>query len=155
MENEWSVTVPIELAEELAQSFNNGPILNDSGQRMLTEELVARLNGLKIEVFSNEHPPPHFRVKYAGETANYEISDCAQLNGDLKKWKKNIIQWHRNNKYRLIQVWDETRPTDCPVGEYNISAGEAAEVSEQLKQPNCNLDEEFWKSKLNAASGSS
>ncbi len=121
-ETEWSVDVPLKVAEELARSFQLGPILDDSRKRFLTEELVANLNGLKIEIFSREHPPPHFRINYAGETANYSIKDCTQLNGSLKKWYRNIRDWHSQNKNLLIETWNKTRPSDCPVGQYREEA---------------------------------
>lgn len=118
MSKEWVIEAPENSVQQLIASFQAGPIINEKGQRFLTEELVANLNGLKIEIFSKEHPPPHFRVLYAGETANFAISDCSKLNGDLKKWEKNIKQWHSNNKQTLIDVWNKTRPSNCPVGEY-------------------------------------
>src|SRR5438309_9985456 len=63
------------------------------------ELLVARTISpiLKIEVFANEHPPPHFRVNYAGETANYRISDCQQLNGGWSRHCRVIRNWHSIN----------------------------------------------------------
>jgi hypothetical protein len=120
-ENEWIVEAPNALVEELAFSFQMGPVLED-GKRFLTEELVAHLKGLKIQIFSKEHPPLHFRVSYAGETANYSIKDCSQLNGDLKKWYRNIRLWHSENKSTLIETWNKTRPSDCPVGPYREEA---------------------------------
>jgi hypothetical protein len=72
----------------------------------------------KIEVFANEHPPPHFRVQYAGETANYRIKDCQQLNGGLLRYERLIRKWHSKNKPKLIEAWNNFRPSDCPVGEY-------------------------------------
>jgi len=115
---EWKVDVPMKVAKKLAESLRQGPIFNDQGRRYLTEIKVAQLDGIKIEIFANEHPPPHFRVKYAGEAANYTISDCTQLDGDLKKWYRNIKRWHQDNKDFLIERWNKTRPSDCPVGEY-------------------------------------
>lgn len=117
MKCEWSVNAQ-ELAKSLAEDFELGPILDEHGLRSLTEELVVNLMGLRIEIFSNEHPPPHFRVIYAGETANFTIKNCAKLNGGLKKWERNIRAWHSKNKPKLIQVWNRTRPSNCPVGEY-------------------------------------
>lgn len=114
---EWVVQVPKDLEQELAESFQMGPIVNGN-LRKIEEQLVAQLNGLKIEIFANEHPPPHFRVRYAGETADYAIADCQQLSGGLSKWYKNVKKWHQKNKDRLISVWNATRPTDCPVGAY-------------------------------------
>lgn len=115
---EWRVPVPDDMVAELKASFDAGPMLDAQGTRSLNEELVARVDGLKIEIFANEHPPPHFRVKHAGDTANFSIKDCAQLNGGLKMWKRNIEAWHKANKSALIEVWNRTRPSDCPVGKY-------------------------------------
>jgi hypothetical protein len=118
MKKEWVVAAPRELARSLARDFTMGPIIDDSSLRFLGEELVDTLDGLKIEIFSREHPPPHFRVSLAGETANFTIKDCTRLNGGLSKWLRNIRKWHAIHKQELISVWNRTRPSDCPVGLY-------------------------------------
>lgn len=82
------------------------------------ELLVDRFGALKVEVFAREHPPPHFRVKCAGDSANYKIADCAQLNGGLRREYRAIKKWHAANKAKLIAAWNTHRPSDCPVGEY-------------------------------------
>ena len=56
-DNEWVVKVPDELEAELVES-QKGPII-EGELRLLEEQLVDHLHGLKIEIFSNEHPPPH------------------------------------------------------------------------------------------------
>lgn len=117
----WSAPVAEEIVRELRDCFQMGPIVDLDGRelRLLEEELVARLDGLKIEVFSNEHPPPHFRVIYNEESNNFTIKDCQPLNGSgLKKFFKNIRKWHGNNKQELINTWNRMRPSDCPVGLY-------------------------------------
>lgn len=86
--------------------------------RYLGEKVVATVNGLKVEIFANEHPPLHFCVYYAGQTANYAISDCRQLNGGLKEWYRNVRAWHADNKQTLINEWNAMRPSDCSVGKY-------------------------------------
>jgi hypothetical protein len=117
--SEWIVILESgDARAALVWSLDQGPIMNDSGQRLLTEKQVERIGSLKIEVFSDEHPPPHFRVIYNGETANYAIADCSQLNGGLRKFRRNIVQWHADNKQVLIDAWNKSRPTGCPVGEY-------------------------------------
>lgn len=125
---EWTVEVPEDLSEKLARSFQQGPvqeIQDGKGLRLLTEETVAHLNGVKVEVFSNEHPPPHFRVKFQSSTANFSIADCSLLNGggEVLRYKKNIILWWKENKEDLIDAWNRLRPDDCPVGEYREGNG--------------------------------
>jgi len=120
--NEWTIDLEEtyeDAVKELEESFFQGPILDDIGRRLLTEKTIARIDGLKIEVFANEHPPPHFRVNYQGESNNFKISDCEPLHGNsLKKYHRNIKQWHKKNKQHLIKAWNNFRPDDCPVGKY-------------------------------------
>lgn len=117
-ENEWFVPVPQKLLNELFECFYLGPIIDDHENRDLFEHTIAILKGLKIEIFSNEHPPPHFRVTYNGKSANYKIKDCTKISGDLDIWDRNIRKWHKKNKDILIITWNTTRPSDCPVGNY-------------------------------------
>src|SRR5690625_1829469 len=115
---EWIVPVPSDLVDELRLSFRGGPIIDDTGRRLVQEVRVDKFNGLTVEIFSNEHPPPHFRVSYGRESANFRIRDCEPLTPGLAGWRKNTAAWHKDNKLKLIKVWNETRPTGCPVGPY-------------------------------------
>ena len=117
---EWKVDVDQSLVEILAESIQQGPMTDRNGMRLLTEKTVARWNGLKMEIFANEHPPPHFRVKYQKSTANFRISDCSLINGSgqILGFENNIIDWWKNNKQNLIDTWNQFRPSDCPVGKY-------------------------------------
>lgn len=123
---EYIVPVDEALESSLAQSFAAGRILEftDKGDYVeFGKVLVDRIDGVKVEIFSDEHPPPHFRVKYQGSTANYCIADCSRINGsgEVVRYEKNIIKWWRSNKVRLIDIWNERRPSDCPVGVYQES----------------------------------
>jgi len=88
------------------------------GDLKVAPYLVDRFQGLRVEVFSNEHPPPHFRVKCGSETASYQIKNCAPLNGELRRYYRVINSWHAENKAKLIEAWNSRRTTDCPVGAY-------------------------------------
>lgn len=108
----------------LAASFQAGPIVDDAGRRMLGEQLVANIGGLRVDIFSNEHPPPHFKVSYAGESNNFTIDDCRPLNGNaLSKFFRNIKKWHGENKATIEKRWNDTRPTGCTVGNVRQSSG--------------------------------
>lgn len=115
----WAITFTNEAeVKKLEDSFYLGPIINDQGMRFFTEAEVARIGGLKIEIFALEHPPPHFRVSFQGDSANYRIADCVQLNGGLSRFYRNVRAWHREHKHLLIAEWNSRRPTNCPVGRY-------------------------------------
>jgi Domain of unknown function (DUF4160) len=116
---EWSVEVSGELVEKLLLDLKLGPIYED-GTRALNEELIDMINGLRVEIFSNEHPPPHFRVRFQGESNDFTIRECDPMyRSGLKKYWGNIRRWHRDNKQQLIAFWNAKRPSGCPVGNYS------------------------------------
>src|ERR1700674_2516230 len=105
---EWACSInDHELLGDLRAQLEASDFRNDSFWRRISL-LVAHTNSpaLKIEVFANEHPPPHFRVKYGSETANYRISDCQQLNGELHRYYRVIRDWHSRHKPKLIEYWN-------------------------------------------------
>ena len=96
-------------------------IFDRDGELLLLEnkQLVERLHGLKIEIYANEHPPPHFHVKSPELTATFAIDDCRQLSGQAPASAvQKIKYWHRFSKPKLVAIWNATRPTDCTVGGY-------------------------------------
>jgi hypothetical protein len=114
----YAFPVPDALEQDLEDSFLLGPMLTDGGVRSLNEEQIARIGKLSVQVQSDEHPPPHFHIRYAGENASFAIIDGKRLPGvkGLERFEKNIRVWWQNNKCELIAAWNRLRPADCPVG---------------------------------------
>lgn len=120
---EYVVPFDEKYSESLLQSINIAETLSRPSNRSsndYNEFLVAKYKNLKIEIFSNEHPPPHFRVKLGRQTANFAISDCETLNGsrEVLRYRREIRKWWKSNKGALIDTWNSRRPSDCTVGEY-------------------------------------
>lgn len=115
----WEVEIEGQGVVELADSFNGGPILDDGGRRFLVEGEVDRIRNLRICVYANEHPPPHFIVKCSEGSCRFMIKDCSSLGDNgLKRYRRNIEKWYAKNRSLLITTWNSYRPSDCPVGEY-------------------------------------
>jgi hypothetical protein len=94
---------------------------NANGEKSINidRQLVERVRGLKIEIYPNEHPPPHFHVKSKNINASFRIENCAQLKGQISpKDYEKVKYWHESSKKLLIEIWNSTRPTDCIVGPY-------------------------------------
>jgi hypothetical protein len=106
----------LDLQKSLEEYCRQGPIIGPGKQRLLLEHTVAFYSGLKFEIFSDEHPPPHFHVTIGEETASFGISDCKKLEGKIKKWEQTIQEWHSENKQLLIDKWNSVRPSGCTVG---------------------------------------
>jgi len=80
-------------------------------------QLVARIDGLKNEVYPREHPPPHFHVKSANIDASFAIDDCRRLEGDIRdRDLVKVMHFHNYAKSKLVDAWNSTRPTQCCVG---------------------------------------
>ena len=78
---------------------------------------VAAIDGLKIEIFSREHPPPHFHLSGGDIDATFSILDCTRLTGQIGGREKRLIEWwHARSRRLLVETWNRTRPSDCPVG---------------------------------------
>lgn len=78
--------------------------------------------GFKVEIFADEHPPPHFRVKYQHMTANFSITTCERLNGSLPLRDRDIRKWWQKYRLAIASAWNAHRPSDCTVGPVDIDA---------------------------------
>ena len=106
-----------EMAEVLFDLLNGGFSVWTDESLYCIKQLVAIQKGLKIEIRPKEHPPPHFHVKSADLNASFTIEDCEMLSGDLEGRNVSLIKWwHKRSKKKLVEIWNATRPSDCPVG---------------------------------------
>lgn len=97
---------------------------SDGSHVLLFERaLVEKLHGLKVHIYADEHTPPHFHVKSANVDAAFAIQDCTLIKGSADRKLRDLIEyWHKLARPKLIRIWNETRPTDCPVGKIDASA---------------------------------
>ena len=102
---------------QLADFLHSGAYICN-GSFVEAKHLVDKLGKIKIEIYSNEHPPAHFHIVSGENNASFAIDDCELLKnkGFSPKVIKNIQDWFLYSKDRLIEVWNETRPSDCTVG---------------------------------------
>lgn len=74
---------------------------------------AATIGSLKVVIFTNDHPPPHFHVLTDMYNAKFDIETCESLGGELPgKHLKAIRKWHAKNIDALRVKWMETRPGD-------------------------------------------
>ena len=79
--------------------------------------LVEKINGIKIEIYPREHGQPHFHVLADRVDAKFNIMDGAFIEGSITSSARNLIVfWYQTGRPKLIETWNKTRPTDCPVG---------------------------------------
>lgn len=106
-----------ELTAVLQQMLSENLAVWEDGSLLNIKKLVARVEGLRIEIYADEHPPPHFHVKAPGIEATFDILSCELLRGTVPGRERRLIEWwHRRGRSLLVRLWNQTRPTDCPVG---------------------------------------
>lgn len=68
--------------------------------------VVAIIDGVKIEFYPDEHPPPHFHARYAGFVAQIEIRTCRVLRGSLPPAKLGpVLSWASQHRSGLTDAW--------------------------------------------------
>ena len=76
---------------------------------------VAVVDGAKIQLFAQEHPPPHFHVVFAEYRAQVEIESLRVLNGTLPPAKlATVLSWASPRRGRLLAAWERVLAKQLP-----------------------------------------
>jgi hypothetical protein len=71
---------------------------------------ISRFFGIIIAMFYNDHPPPHFHVRYGRMRAVIGIEDLALLEGDLSPRVLGlVIEWAKRHRRELLDNWNRAR----------------------------------------------
>lgn len=66
------------------------------------------VDGVKIQLYFDDHAPPHFHTSIAEYKSLIEIETSEILEGDLPKNKKRgIIKWAKENREVLMEIWND------------------------------------------------
>jgi len=131
-------------AERLARFFAMFKLYSDENAKGM-KLLIAKVEGVRIEVYPKEHMPPHFHVSYNGHHATYRIDNCELMNGSLGSKEDRIVKYYylkQGGKKVLEKAWTNTRPGDRLVGEYTGNTfikqtqGKQGDLESQTKQKN-------------------
>ncbi len=91
--------------------------IDECGRLYSIRALVGSVDGLKIEIYFNEHPPPHFHVKSSSIDVAFSIKDFRLLEGNVQGRELRMIKWwYERSRPKLISFWNDNRPSDCKVG---------------------------------------
>ncbi len=67
---------------------------------------VAFVDGVKIQFYPDEHPPPHFHAVFAEFVAQICIDPPKVLRGSLPQSKLNtVLTWTAGNRDGLMRAW--------------------------------------------------
>lgn len=72
---------------------------------------IAIIDGIRIEIYTNDHDPAHFHARHAGMRAKFDIATGNLIRGRLNKRATRKVQlWTEMNRDLLMQVWTNSRP---------------------------------------------
>jgi Domain of unknown function (DUF4160) len=85
------------------------PLLFSFLQDLSMPEL-SRFFGIIISMYYNDHPPPHFHVRYGQQKAIVSIQDLAILEGKLSARVWNLVlDWASLHQAELMKNWNLAR----------------------------------------------
>jgi hypothetical protein len=79
---------------------------------LATKERIVSINDLNIDIFSNDHNPPHFHVKSKDLKidAKFTIKDCKLISGEISsKYLKRIKAFYNSPKGQIVlqKIWNK------------------------------------------------
>ena len=71
---------------------------------------ICRFFGIVISLNYNDHPPPHFHVRYAEQKAIVGIDSLTVLEGYLSPRALGlVVEWAAAHRQELIEDWQLAR----------------------------------------------
>lgn len=66
------------------------------------------IDGIKVDLYFNDHAPPHFHAKYAEYEDLIAIRNSTKLRGNLPtRQHKKIKKWAKEHRKVLMEIWEE------------------------------------------------
>ena len=77
---------------------------------------ISRFFGIIIAVFYDDHNPPHFHARYAGEKVAIEIETLRVLDGEISPRALGlVIEWAILHKQELMKDWELAKANQPPL----------------------------------------
>lgn len=71
---------------------------------------ISRFFGIIITMYFDDHPPPHFHVRYGPQNAIFGIDPPGLLAGDLSPRTLGLVtEWAAIHRSELVMNWDLAR----------------------------------------------
>ena len=71
---------------------------------------ISRFFGIIVAMFYNDHPPPHFHVRYGRQRAIVDIATLSLLEGSLSPRVLGlVVEWAAQHREELENNWEFAR----------------------------------------------
>ncbi|MEW7292116.1 DUF4160 domain-containing protein [Aquimarina sp. 2304DJ70-9] len=104
----------IELLEQELSKFINRTLYNPEWGVYFIKEQVGQVRNMKIEIYSNDHNPPHFHVKSKDGSINavFRLDNCELIKGTIQsKDRKRIEAFYDDEKVKVLlkSTWNKSK----------------------------------------------
>lgn len=98
----------------LLEKYINRTLYDKDWGVYFIKELVKKIRNMKIEIYSNDHYPPHFHVKSSDNSINakFRIDNCELIKGKIgKKDQKRIEAFFNEGEVQntLLKMWNKSK----------------------------------------------
>ena len=77
---------------------------------------ISRLFGIVIQMYANDHDPPHFHARYGTATARVRLTPVTVLDSDLpSRALRLVVEWAILREQELLNNWHMIRAGQPPV----------------------------------------
>jgi len=67
---------------------------------------ISTFYGILIQMFWNDHAPPHFHVRYADSRARVSIQELKIISGSLPRTAERLVfEWAHLHQEELMENW--------------------------------------------------
>ncbi|HEX3666352.1 MAG TPA: DUF4160 domain-containing protein [Rhizomicrobium sp.] len=71
---------------------------------------IAWFYGIAVQMFFNDHDPPHFHARYGRAKALFRIADGKMIAGELPPTAERLVhEWALARKPELEENWNRAR----------------------------------------------
>jgi len=71
---------------------------------------ISRFFGIVIQMFYNDHSPPHFHARYGRDQAVISVADLVVLKGTLPPRALGLVmEWATRHREELMDDWNLAR----------------------------------------------
>jgi hypothetical protein len=68
---------------------------------------ISTFYGILIQMFWNDHPPPHFHALYAEDEALIDIRTLELIEGQLpRRALALVLEWAQEHRAKLVEDWE-------------------------------------------------
>jgi hypothetical protein len=76
---------------------------------------ISRFYGIVIQMYFDDHPPPHFHASYAGSKAVIDIETLAFIKGELPPRARGlVIEWASIHQDELREAFHKAEAFETP-----------------------------------------